>query len=123
MSMEEAMIDEMKTGYKYCKKFFNKKNTPTSIMTATDNIAAGLYVALKENGFRIPYDVSVMGFDNLPVSRFLDPPLTTIKQPKKMMGLKGMEVLLDLINKKKIPEPVIKLETKIIERDSVRKII
>ena len=46
-----------------------------------------------------------------------------MKQPKKLMGYKGMEILLDLINKKKLPDPVIKLETKIIERDSVKQII
>ena len=120
--VDEAMIDEMAVSYRHCKKFFNNK-VPTAIITATDNIAAGLYVALKENGFRIPDDVSVVGFDNLPISRFLDPPLTTMKQPKKLMGYKGMEILLDLINKKKLPDPVIKLETKIIERDSVKQII
>lgn len=121
--VDEIMIDEMEVSYRRCKNFFNKSNVPTAIMTATDNIAAGLYVALKENDLNIPDDVSVIGFDNLPISRFLDPPLTTIKQPKKMMGHKGMKVLLDLINKKKISDPIIKLKTKIIERDSVRSIV
>ncbi len=120
--IDEMMIDEMAVSYKQCKKFFNN-NIPTAIMTATDNIAAGLYVALKERGLKIPEDVSVIGFDNLPISRFLDPPLTTIKQPKKLMGYKGMKILLDLINKKEILDSIIKLKTKIIERDSVRSII
>ena len=120
--VDEMMIDEMAGSYKYCKHFFNN-NIPTAIMAATDNIAAGLYVALKENSLKIPDDVSVIGFDNLPISRFMDPPLTTTKQPKKMMGHRAMKVLLDLINKKEISDPIVRLKTKIIERDSVRQIV
>jgi len=120
--VDEMMIDEMAGSYKYCKPFFNN-NIPTAIMAATDNIAAGLYVALKEKGLKVPDDVSVIGFDNLPISRFLDPSLTTTKQPKKMMGHRAMKVLLDLINKKEISEPIIRLKTQIVERDSVRSII
>jgi len=74
--------------------------------------------ALKEFGYRIPEDISVMGFNNEIICAFSDPTLTTVKQPKKLMGETAANLLLDIIEGKKIENKNIILQTEIIERSS-----
>ncbi len=116
------MIDEMEEGYLVCMKQFGGKKVPKALIAATDNLAAGAYTALKEIGLRIPGDVSVIGFDNLPLSKFLDPPLSTVKQPKEEMGACAMNMLLDLMEGNEIKNKWVLLDTKIIERGSVSEV-
>jgi DNA-binding LacI/PurR family transcriptional regulator len=120
--MKQYSIDEMGMTYKYAKKFFEDGSFPTAIMTVTDNVAAGIYNILKEKGCKIPEDVSVLGFDNLLLSAFLDPPLTTIEQPKEQMGEKAMEMMLDIIKKRQAGKGnIINLESRLIKRKSASK--
>lgn len=69
-----------------------------------DVIAYGFIKALKEGGFRIPDDVSIIGFDNLPLSATMDPSLTTIDVSKRKIGYLAVTVLDDLINASE-PQP------------------
>ena len=71
---------------------------PTAIFCFNDDIAIGTIFELKKLGVRVPEDVSVVGFDNIKVSAFIDPPLTTIDQPAHEMGRKAVEVVLQIIN-------------------------
>jgi DNA-binding LacI/PurR family transcriptional regulator len=91
---------------------------PTAIVTLGDFLALGAIKALKEAGYRIPEDVSVMGFNNEIICEFSDPALTTVKQPKKSMGQTAANLLLDIIEGEKIEKKNIVLETEIIERNS-----
>ena len=116
---KELMFDEMNRSYNLCKDFFSMRNMPTAVMAATDNIAAGVYVALKKNNNSIPSDVSVIGFDDLQISKYFDPSLTTVKQPKEDMGVFAMRLLIDVINKKDIENNHIIFGTEIIKRNSV----
>lgn len=117
--MKQYSMDEMGMTYECAKKFFEGGKFPTAIMTVTDNVAAGIYNILKEKGCKIPEDVSVLGFDNLLLSAFLDPPLTTIEQPKEQMGEKAMELMLDIIKKKQTDKSnIINLESRLIKRKS-----
>ncbi|MEP1444534.1 MAG: LacI family DNA-binding transcriptional regulator [Paraglaciecola sp.] len=75
-----------------------KDNRPTAILCFNDDIALGAVFELKRMGIRVPQDVSVVGFDNIKVSAFIDPPLTTIDQPAHEMGRKAVEVVLQIIN-------------------------
>jgi DNA-binding LacI/PurR family transcriptional regulator len=81
--------------------------------------AFGLLRALKDEGFKVPSDVSVMGFDNILFSQYSDPLLTTLKQPKKVMGNVAANLLLDIIEGKEIKEKNIIIPTTIIVRESV----
>ena len=65
-------------------------NPPTAIFCASDRMALGVYEALKETGLRIPDDVSVVGFDDDPLARYLEPPLTTIRVPHDEMGRRAV---------------------------------
>ena len=121
--MEQSPIDEMGMAYEHCKEFYKNKDLPSAIMTVTDNVAAGVYNYLKEKGYRIPQDISVMGFDNLLLSAFLDPPLTTIEQPKEKMGEIAMEMLLKIIKKEYSENSnIVNLDSRLVIRKSVGKL-
>mgnify|MGYP002964912358 CR=1 FL=1 len=64
----------------------SKGNLPTAIFAASDHIAIGAMRALQENGYKIPEDISVMGFDDINVAKFSNPPLTTVHAPADFMG-------------------------------------
>ena len=100
----------------------NFKTMPTAILTQNDYIAIGLMKILKEKGIRVPEDVSVMGYDNLNISSFTNPTLTTTKQPKRELGIEGINLLLEIIEKNEIHRKNILLATEIIERESTIKI-
>ena len=111
--------DEMQQGYILCSRHFKNAEVPTALFCATDNLAAGAYSYFKERGFKIPSDISIFGFDNLPVGKFLEPPLTTMNQPKEEMGELGMQMLINILRKKESVKKSILLETNIIKRKSV----
>ena len=69
---------------------------PTAIFAASDDTAIGAIHALHEHGLRIPEDISVIGFDDLPPAGWTDPPLTTIRQPLAQMGAAAVDALVQL---------------------------
>lgn len=75
-----------------------KKNRPTAIFCFSDEIALGCMYALRQHGFNVPDDISVMGFDNIPFAKYFSPPLTTIAQPAEGIGTACATLLLDLID-------------------------
>ncbi len=84
-----------------------------------DTIAAGAIRALKEFGYRIPQDISVIGFDDLPLCNYLDPPLTTIQVSKQYMGRVAASRLMELIREPDQPPIKIELSTRLLIRKSV----
>jgi LacI family transcriptional regulator len=73
---------------------------PDAIICNNDTVAMATMKVLKDNGLRIPQDVSVVGFTDDPFSSFLEPSLTTVSQPSYLMGLKAMETILAMLNNK-----------------------
>ncbi|MGB9593341.1 MAG: LacI family DNA-binding transcriptional regulator [Anaerolineae bacterium] len=71
---------------------------PTAIFCYNDMTAIGTIRALKRMGIRVPDDISVVGYDDIPIVEYLDPPLTTIRQRKYDMGCMAMDMLLRLLN-------------------------
>lgn len=68
-------------------------NPPTAIFVGADEIAFGIIAASQKCGVRIPRDISLVAFDGLPIGELLDPPLSTVVQPIKEMGRKGVQLL------------------------------
>jgi DNA-binding LacI/PurR family transcriptional regulator len=66
---------------------------PTAVFCDDDIIAAGLYLATRERGLRVPRDVSVIGFDDMDFARVLDPALTTVALDAELLGARGFELL------------------------------
>jgi DNA-binding LacI/PurR family transcriptional regulator len=93
---------------------------PTAIFAGNDRQAAGAYRALHEAGMTVPGDMSVIGFDNLPFTELLSPPLTTIHAPRLELGRTAAAMLLRLINGEPMEMPRVVLPTQFIERQSCR---
>ncbi|MBK5291212.1 MAG: LacI family DNA-binding transcriptional regulator [Acidobacteriia bacterium] len=72
---------------------------PTAVFCYNDRTAQGALSAIHEHGLRVPEDISVAGFDDLPVSSFCHPPLTTLRQPMNGMGRQAMEILEQLLSR------------------------
>ncbi len=95
---------------------------PTAFFADNDILAAGAMRAFKEMGFRVPEDVSIVGFDDIPLCTLLDPPLTTVSVPKKRLGSLAVERLYQKIEKN-APEFIkIEVGTSLVERGTVRRI-
>ena len=88
----------------------------TAIMCGNDLIAMGVISECQNRGFRVPEDISVIGFDDLPISAHLNPPLTTVKQDRIELGKCGYYTLLSLLNKVSISRTT--LRAQFIERES-----
>jgi len=72
--------------------------TVSAVFVANDHMALGLIKALHEAGLRVPQDVSVVGFDDIPEAEYLLPPLTTVRQDFAELGRRGVEVLARVIS-------------------------
>jgi len=69
---------------------------PTAVFCYNDLSALGAMRQIRNRGLRIPADISVVGFDDLYISQYTDPPLTTVRQPMRQMGRMAMETLLQI---------------------------
>jgi len=95
----------------------------TAVVCANDLMAVGAMEELKGAGFRIPEDVSVTGFDDIPMAKYVEPKLTTVAQPCYQMGEMATELLIKLIEGKPVKNAVITLKPELIVRDSVKRVI
>jgi len=84
-----------KSGIRAAKQFLSKKdNVPTAVFTISDSMAIGAIRCFKENGLKVPEDISVIGFDDITYASMYDPMLTTVSQPQVELGCEAMELLL-----------------------------
>ena len=94
------------------------REPPTAIFASNDLQALGVYQAAREAGLRIPQDLSVVGFDDLPVVAWADPPLTTVHQPLTEMAAAATELALALGRGENPPQIGVEIATTLIVRDS-----
>ena len=92
----------------------------TAVFAANDQMALGLISALSSRDLRVPEDVSVVGFDDIPEAEFMSPPLTTLRQDFARLGAQTMERVLATLESPTPLEPAEPLATKLIIRDSTR---
>ncbi|MEV0384771.1 LacI family DNA-binding transcriptional regulator [Nonomuraea sp. NPDC050643] len=91
---------------------------PTAIFTCNDGQAMGVYRAAHQLGLRVPADLSVVGFDDLPPARWMTPPLTTIRQPLAEMAAAATTMLLQLAQGEPLTRPRIELGVELVVRES-----
>ncbi|WBB57231.1 LacI family DNA-binding transcriptional regulator [Verrucosispora sp. WMMD573] len=91
---------------------------PTAIFASSDQMALGVYEAVRQRGLRVPDDISVVGFDDLPEVRWCSPPLTTVRQPLAEMGMLAARTVLRLARGEKVESPRVELATELVIRDS-----
>lgn len=108
-------------GYTAAKELLQRREI-TAIFCSNDLMAMGCYKAIYEAGKTVPEDLSVIGFDGIQFSEYMSPPLTTVQQPTFDIGFTAAKFLVDAIEfpKHRIPNKI--FDTKLIIRESVRKL-
>ena len=106
------------SGYAQTLALFQLAEPPTAIFAASDAQAAGVYRALHTLDLHVPKDVSVIGFDDVPMAERLAPPLTTIRQPLREMGRTAAQMLLRLIAGETLDHTRVELATSLMIRES-----
>jgi LacI family transcriptional regulator len=95
--------------------------SPTAVFAASDTMAIGALKAIREANLRVPRDVALVGFDDIPVAAALEPALTTVRQPIERLGSMAADLLLKLLEyppDAQAPANRIVLPTKLVVRDS-----
>ncbi len=85
------------SGYLATKRFLASQNPPTAIFAANDIMAAGVIDAVHDLGLKVPEDVSVLGYDDRDMARFLRPALTTVRLPMAEIGSTAAKMLIDCL--------------------------
>ncbi len=106
------------SGFHAAQKLLALKERPTAIFVASDVVALGAILAIKQAGLRIPDDVAIVGFDDIPLAAFFDPPLTSIRLPAYGLGWAASERLIRLIYNGELDHNAILLEPELIVRAS-----
>lgn len=126
-ALEEAGLDyqaivqgdfQHRSGFEGAAELLDRPDRPTAIFAASDTMALGAYEACRLRGLRIPDDISIAGFDDLPESRWASPPLTTVRQPLAEMGALAARTALRLARGEHIEVPRVELVTELVVRDS-----
>jgi LacI family transcriptional regulator len=105
-------------GFRWALELLDQPNRPTAIFGGSDEQTLGSYEAARQLGLAIPGDLSVVGFDDLPLARWLPPPLTTVRQPLADMGAMAADMLLRLIAGRDLASRRVELATELVVRES-----
>ncbi|TQI80263.1 LacI family transcriptional regulator [Serratia fonticola] len=83
------------SGYELAKKMLSKPDHPRALFVASDSIAIGVLRSIHELGLRIPEDIALISVNDIPTARFTFPPLSTVRIHSEMMGIQGVNLLLE----------------------------
>jgi LacI family transcriptional regulator len=126
-ALDAAGIDEQlivqgdfmhESGFAGCGQLLDLPEPPTAIFASSDTMALGAYEAARRRGLRVPDDLSIVGFDDLPESRWSSPPLSTVRQPLAEMGGLAARTILRMARGEQIEVPRVELATELVVRDS-----
>jgi len=106
------------SGYDATKKLLSLPTRPTAIFIASDVVAIGALQAIKQANLSIPQEISIIGFDDIPMAKYFDPPLTTIRLPAYALGFGAGERLIRLIRGDILEEKEVFLDTELVIRES-----
>lgn len=106
------------SGFNGCNRLMDLDEPPTALFAASDQMALGAIEALRRRGMRVPEDVSIVGFDDLPEVRWSAPPLTTVRQPLVEMGKVAARTVLRQARGEEIDSPRVELATELVVRAS-----
>ncbi|KAF4410221.1 LacI family DNA-binding transcriptional regulator [Streptomyces lycii] len=106
------------SGFTGCQALMDLPEPPTAIFASSDQMALGAIEALRRRGLRVPDDISVIGFDDLPEMRWASPPLTTVRQPLAEMGKVAARTVLRQSRGEELDSPRVELATELVVRAS-----
>ncbi|KOY39733.1 substrate-binding domain-containing protein [Vibrio parahaemolyticus] len=111
---------ECEGGYQAFKKMAERGTLPSSIFVSNDMMAMGVINAANELGIKVPDDLSIIGYDDIHIAKFMSPSLTTIHQPKYRLGQAAVETLVRRLDDKSNEAQVVQLEPTLVVRNSVK---
>ncbi|WP_312871143.1 LacI family DNA-binding transcriptional regulator [Streptomyces lonarensis] len=106
------------SGFSGCNRLLELAERPTAVFASSDQMALGAIEALRQRGLRVPQDMSVVGFDDLPEMRWASPPLTTVRQPLAEMGKMAARTVLGQARGEAPDSPRLELATELVIRAS-----
>ncbi len=107
-----------KSGYQAMKELVALPQPPTATFVASDEVAIGALAALHKHGLSVPEEMAIVGFDDIPVARYLVPSLTTMHLPAYELGLRAADMLVKTIQGEEIAKRGVLLDTELIIRES-----
>ncbi|EGX6963789.1 substrate-binding domain-containing protein [Vibrio alginolyticus] len=110
---------ECEGGYQAFKKMAQRGALPSSIFVSNDMMAMGVINAANELDIKVPDDLSIIGYDDIHIAKFMSPSLTTIHQPKYRLGQAAVETLVRRLDDKSNDAQVVQLEPTLVVRNSV----
>jgi len=120
--IDPALIREgdfnVEDGIAHARALFGLADPPTAIFACNDAQAIGAYQAAHEAGLRVPHDLSLVGFDDLPPAQWMVPPLTTVRQPLADMAGAAATMVVTLARGEQLPRNRVELATELVVRSS-----
>jgi len=114
----EADSFSIEAGHSALERMLAGPAEPTALFAANDLIAIGMIQLLRETGIAVPGDLSVVGFNDIPLAGLLQPALTTVRVPQLDMGVTGARLLIDRLENRPIDDVRLTLPTELIVRSS-----
>ncbi|PSU95195.1 transcriptional repressor PurR [Photobacterium leiognathi subsp. mandapamensis] len=111
---------ECEGGYNAFTQLHANGTLPSALVVANDMMAMGVINAANEVGIQIPEQLSIIGYDDIHIAKFMSPSLTTIHQPKYRLGQAAVETLLTRLDEPETAPRIIELEPTLVERNSVK---
>lgn len=109
---------DYQSGFLAGRELLELADAPTAVFAASDQMALGVYEAARKKGLRVPEDLSVVGFDDLPEARWASPPLTTVRQPLAEMGMLAARTVLRMLQGEGVESLRVELATRLVVRES-----
>lgn len=115
-------IDQGEAGRKGAEHFLQLKTRPSVIIASADDIAISFIASVTAEGLKVPDDVSVAGVDDIPISKYIHPPLTTQRVEGYKRGTLVFKMLGQLMDGDKLKEKHVNIRSVIVERESLKRI-
>lgn len=112
---------EFSGGFDSMNKLLALPNPPDAIFAGNDAMAVGAYQAIYQKGMKVPDDISIIGYDDIALSSYMIPPLTTVHQLKDELGQQAVNQLIYRMDNPDAEPSILVLTPKLVERQSVRK--
>ena len=116
----QLVENALEEGYQAMTRLLALPQPPTAVFAADDNMAIGAMKAAAEHGVAVPADLSIVGFDDIKIAAYLHPALTTVHQPYEEIACQAVELLLEMIRDRAIPQPAphVIIPPQLVKRDS-----
>lgn len=110
-----------KEGYRLMKEALTKESIPTAFICASDSMAIGAMKAISESEYRVPEDISIISFDDVPTAEFVTPALTTTRVHSGFMGISAVDIAIEKLRGDREIRKKVVIPTELIVRDSCAK--